>query len=450
MSLVLTYQPLQHREHTWEIIANEGTPDDTTWFDGVEVNTVIRHGTALHPGEKMTCVSPNTWAQQYFSWDYTGTATGQLSIVQQLTTSWRATSQEYLMEQDGYTINTKAERYDTSVQTVNNIGGAKISVRYHVDNSLDVFDEDNEEILFTKDADMDGTPAYMYIGYTGGATSNMMWTDWTFEPFAPGLYHHPANTYTPNQRFTAETLTGGGRFIWGEKLYPGQEFIFQENMGGSGNTYIGVRNADDTAWVRWVGFNGTKIDEVAGGFDIASNYASGYNVNNKWLALRYTHGDNKLRWYDINTTGVETLITTATVACDGNAITISIGGNNKAPTLGAEVRYYGWEYVHTPTADPQPWRNWRCDRPAINDRIKTDTVMRSLRPLMPGYYMRWETANTAPSMFFGQWKTSNASTGLTNMETVPHTYWDWGWRTEYFRTNKRKERFLFQHIQCRL
>ena len=99
-----------HREHTWHIVANEGTPDDTTWFDGVEVNTVIRHGTGLHPGEKMTCVAPAGWAQQYFSWDYTGAATGQLSIVQQLTTSWRATSQEYLMEQDGYTINTLATR----------------------------------------------------------------------------------------------------------------------------------------------------------------------------------------------------------------------------------------------------------------------------------------------------------------------------------------------------
>ena len=73
------------------------------------------------------------------------------------------------MEQDGYTINTLATRYDTNVQTVNGIGGAKISVRYHIDNSLDVFDEDNEEVLFTKDADMDGNPAYMYVGFTGGS-----------------------------------------------------------------------------------------------------------------------------------------------------------------------------------------------------------------------------------------------------------------------------------------
>ena len=36
-----------------------------------------------------------------------------------------------------------------------------------------------------------------------------------------------------------------------------------------------------------------------------------------------TYGDKKLKWYDINTTGVETLITTATVAEDGNAIRIS-------------------------------------------------------------------------------------------------------------------------------
>ncbi|MDP7368173.1 MAG: hypothetical protein QGH83_13060, partial [Candidatus Pacebacteria bacterium] len=314
------------REHTWEIVANEMTPDDTTWRDGLEVNTVIRHGTALHPGEKMTCVAPNTWSNHYFSWDYTGTAIGQASIVGHLGDCFRATSTEDIREQTGYTINPYAERYGSSTQTETGMGGAKISIRYHLDNSLDVFDEDNEEVLFTKDVDMDGNPAYLYIGFTGGALSNMMWTTWTFEPFAGAWYKHPSSRYIPNHRFTGDDFDGSGRWIWGEKMYPGQELIFQEGMGGSGNTYIGTRNGDDTAWVRWVGFDGTNIDDVAVGFDIASNYASGYGVNNKWVALRYDYGDNKLKWYDINTTGAETLITTATVACDGNAIRIVCSG----------------------------------------------------------------------------------------------------------------------------
>ena len=414
------------REHTWEIVANEGTPDDTTWFDGVEVNTVIRHGTGLHPGEKMTCVVPAGWAQQYFSWDYTGTSTGQLSIVQQLSTSWRATSQEYLMEQGGYTINPYATRYDTSVQTVNGMGGAKISVRYHVDNSLDVFDEDNEEVLFTKDADMDGNPAYMYIGYTGGASSNMMFTDWTFEPFAPGWYHHSESIYKPNQKFNGEDLDGTntGRLTWGEKMYPGQELIFQETMTGSGNTHMGVRNGDDSAWVKSVSFDGTYLRNVATAFDISGG--TSYDVNNKMVALRYDYGDKKLKWYDINTTGVETLITTATVAEDGNAIRISCAGNNKVPNAPT-LRYYAWEYAHTPTADPQPWRNWRIDRPSVNTSIKQDTALRHIRGLLPGYYMRWTTAESGVAIFFGGWKSSNNASGLSSVETTM-SFWDWGFK----------------------
>jgi hypothetical protein len=375
----------------------------------------------------MTCVTPNTWSNHYFSWGYTGTSTGQASIVAHLDPSFRATSSEDIREQQGYTINPYATRFGSGTQTATSMGGAKISIRYHVDNSLDVFDEDNEEILFTKDADMDGNPAYLYIGFTGGALSNMMWTTWTFEPFAPGMYYHPSSTYKPNQRYTGEFLSGGGRFIWGEKMYPGQEFIFTENMGGTGNTYIGVRNADDTAWVRYVGFDGTKMDENNAGFDIASNYSSGYGVNNKRLALRYDFGDNKLKWYDIHTTGTETLITTATVACDGNAITISCSGLNKAPTQGAELRYYGWEYVHTPTAYPQPWKNWRIDRPSVNISIKNDTVLKHRLGLLPGNYMRWTTPESGVSTFFGGWKSSMSASGNSNVDANP-SFWDWGFR----------------------
>ena len=414
-----------NREHTWSIIANELTPDDTTWFDGVEVNTVVRHGTALHQGEKMVCETPTGWAQQYFAWNYTGTATGQTSVVNQASSTLRATSQEYMMEDEGWTINTRAQRYDENQQTVV-MSQAKISFRYHVDNSVDLFDEDNEEVLFTKDVDFDGTPQYLHVLFSGGSPSHQWFKDWTFESFAPGWYYHPESKYKPNQRFTADTFDGSSRWIWGELMYPGQELIFQENMGGSGNTHIGVRNGDDTAWTKSVTFDGTNITNSPIGFDIASNYASGYGVNNKWVALRYTKGDNKLKWWDINTTGVETLITTANVAEDGNAIRISASGNNKVPNAPT-LRYYGWEYIHTPTNHPQPWGNWRLDRPTVNDTIRNDTVLRQIRALIPGYFMRWTTANSATQIFQGGWKTSNPSSGQTNTDTSP-PMWDWGWK----------------------
>jgi hypothetical protein len=230
-----------------------------------------------------------------------------------------------------------------------------------------MYDEDNEEVLFTKDSNFDGSTVFLHMMFSASISQFNNYTihNWTFEPFAAGWYYHPESTYKPRQRFTADTLLGGVRFIWGEKMYPGQELIFQENQGGSGNTYVGLRDAGDTTWTKSFSLDGTKVRAGVGevvGFDIATYYASGYTCNAKWLALRYTKGDNKLRLYDIHTTGVETLITTANVAEDGNAIRISISGNNKTLDGTTMLRYYGWEYKHTPTNYPQPWKNWRVDR----------------------------------------------------------------------------------------
>ena len=131
-----------------------------------------------------------------------------------------------------------------------------------------------------------------------------------------------------------------------------------------------------------------------------------------------------MQFWDVHTTGVETLITEADVAEDGNAVTITCSGANAAPPTFAH-RYYGWEYKHTPTDFPQPWKNWRADRPAANASIKIDTALTSRRALLPGYYMRWRTGVSYINSFMGQWKSSNAASGLSNIEAT-HGYWDWG------------------------
>jgi hypothetical protein len=302
---------------------------------------------------------------------------------------------------------------------------AKVSWRYHLDNSMDLFDEDNEDVLFTKDADLDGNPAFLHIYASTNITLDNMLHAWTFEPFAAVWYYNPNNKDNILKANTRHIGTGGAgsRIQWGEKMYPGQELIFQENMGGSGNTYIGMRNTDDTDWDKWVQFDGTYVTTSNYGFDITTQYG----VNNKWVALRYDYGDNKLKFYDINTVGVETLITTATVAEDGNMIRIAVSGNNNVPGASTLLRYYGWEYVHTHVNYPQPWGNWRLDRPSVNSALKIDTVTRQHRALIPGYYMRWQTAESGTSNFTGKWKDSNAATGVGNPDQNFGS-WDWGFR----------------------
>ena len=387
-------------------------------------NSVIKHNTGLHPGEKMVTTTPATWMAQYIGFDYTGAALGETGVATDNTAAIQVASNERLYEKTAFTINTSADRYDTSNYT-DAMGGKTISFRYHLDYSLDVYDEENEEVLFTKDADFDGSTIFMHMYLTTNINLNQMFHAWTFEPFAPAWYYNPNNYQSdkkPNTRHIG-TAGAGSRIQWGEKMYPGQELIFQENQGGSGNTYIGIRNADDSDWVKWVGFDGTYLIATNAGFDITTQYG----VQNKWLAMRYDFGDNKLKFYDTNTAGVETLITTASIAEDGNAIRIAVSGNNYIPGASTLLRHYGWEYIHMVVPMAQSWQNWRMNRPAVNNYILLDTVLRYRQALIPGRYFQWTTSDTYVNHFNGKWKSSNAASGLANVETT-HSFWDWGWK----------------------
>ena len=271
------------REHTWNIIAQATEGADASWHDGLLTNSVIKHNTGLHPGEKMVTVTPSTWMAQYIGFDYTGAALGETGVATDNTAAIQVASNERLYEKTAFTINTNADRYDTSNYT-KIMGGKTISFRYHLDYSMDVFDEENEEVLFTKDADFDGSTIFMHMYFTTNIDLDQMFHDWSFEPFAATWFHNPNNYETakkPNTRY-AGTSGPGSQLQWGEKMYPGQEFVFQENQGGSGNTYIGIRNSDNSGWTKNLQLDGTNVTTTASGFDITSNYA----VNNKWMALR--------------------------------------------------------------------------------------------------------------------------------------------------------------------
>jgi hypothetical protein len=207
-------------------------------------------------------------------------------------------------------------------------------------------------------------------------------------------------------------------------MYPGQEVQWSYNQDGN-YAYIGVRDIDDNNWTNNKKFKlgGTQIllaDST--GWDSTTNYTA----TNKVFALRYDAIDFKLKLYDVTVVGVETLVTTALVAEDGNAIDLSISGNGTKTSIGS-VRYYGWEYAHVPSEHSQPWKNWRLSRPTINTKIEQNTVLRNRRALIPGKAMRWVTPNSGTSKYYGVWLTTNPSHGNVNVDS--HLlYWDWGFR----------------------
>ncbi len=414
------------REYDWEIIAQVTEGAQTTWRGVSQLHdTVLRKTRGLCKSWKMVLTTPAAWNNQYLGFDYTGSALGQTAVESQNTSVLQCTSAEKIIDKGGWTIVSSAQRYGSGSTTAA-MGGGKISFRYHTDNKVDLYDEDNEEILFTKDSDADGNPIYLHHYNSTDVTWNYdLLQNWTFEPFDQNFFVHPLQE-EGGTLVTHSSLTNySGRAQWGELFYPGQELKWQNNA--TEDLYFGNRNALNTAWIQKIKLSASGNGDIdvsdCEGFDISG---SDVEFTSHTMSLKYDYGDKKLKLYNENNVGISTLITTSIDAiANGDPIKFTISGDDAVLPVITH-RYYGWEYIHTSNY-PQLWRNWRCNRPSANNQIRTDTVLRSLRALIPGWYMRWQTPSSATSIFFGKWKASNAATGLNNVDTNEDR-WDWGFR----------------------
>ena len=84
--------------------------------------------------------------------------------------SFQSNTDEEIDILKGFTFNTSNSNYSATKWSDPNPGSTKFSIRYHSNNSIDIFDESNGEIVATKDANGDGNP--IYISWAcGGATS---------------------------------------------------------------------------------------------------------------------------------------------------------------------------------------------------------------------------------------------------------------------------------------
>ena len=446
-------QVISHQDSEFNVAAEKTAGKQGQWrTDGIIIDTVLKHNLGLRPGFKYKTTTPSIWLAQYFSLDYTGNAVGQDNVENESASAIQVTSAEKLQIGSGWTFNTYATRVSSST-TTSAMGDATISIRYHLDNSIDLFDEDNEEILCTKNVDGDGNPVFLHILSSTIVANQYMFDGWTIEPFAEDWFA-PATNYnglSPEAAASTAGATawyneqrgrdqGGGsttlanltRVKWAELFYPGQEFVWTAD--DTNNMFLGDRTADDTAWNRafaitYSGSTATVSHTDVTNFDVASYFGSGYNATGKTMSLRYDYGDKKLKLYDITTSGAETLVGQSTTAVTGGLpINLTLGGAS-AKLLTATHRYYGWEYVHTtsgPLGQSLMHNNWRANRPSAHTGIYNDDALRHIRGLIPGQKMVWSSGNSFQNARFGDWKSSNNASGISN----PHSndiYWNWAW-----------------------
>jgi hypothetical protein len=140
-----------------------------------KADQVLRHKDGLASGYKMYWLLPNTATNTRFGIWKSGNAASGLTNVENNDQYWdwgyRLNTSEEILDLDGMTFNTSNSNYSATKWTDPNPGSTKISIRYHANNSLDIFDESNSEVIATKDAACDGNPIYISAGF-GGATNN--------------------------------------------------------------------------------------------------------------------------------------------------------------------------------------------------------------------------------------------------------------------------------------
>ena len=465
------------RASEWTLQSYVNTQAGPTIHTGVQDDDIWKSTRSLRPGMKLKATLSGDVKLHHWGVGYggtTGMGNGPTNPYGDATGSWRSSNaQEIRAEQNSTFNNNYTAAVDASTNLTLDLEGRNISWRYNSNNSWDLFDEDTDEVILTGDTNLDGSDMYPYL--FGASTINTYTTevpqwewDWnaanwfveyrdyesggsgtTFISKIPNVKPLKTATQAIPTQSSGYYYLGNARYrvTWGEKMRPGQEFSWtqlSDNSNGAtkNNMIIGVLNSDSDDFTYGVRFRQT------GDLKIQSDQDSGFTVQagittttaGQSCRLKYDAGDNKLK-LDVVRSGVRETLAVSDSALDGNPIFITLGGESTRIPTTQGVSVYGWETVHQGVGHYNPWGNWRIGGFPENTNLsvgiastgnvlayKADQVWRHKDGLAPGYKMHWLLPTTQINGQIGQWSSSNAASGLTNVENLD-TYWDWSWQT---------------------
>ena len=464
-----------HRQQDFTIRSyTDSTRPGPSWYSGTKVNDVWRSNRALKPGLKVKFTTPITAANQYWATAFEGTedlGSGENNAYQAGEMTWRFSNQEKFSAHEDATMNSNYTAISGSTSLT--LQGRNMSWRYNSDNTWDIFDEDTDEVVLTGDDVLSGDmfPHLLAVSNSTDVQSDYLQFEWEWNKAAWFMEYRDwesghtqnvwlilsANGYALLEATANLTFNNGFHYIgtalynttWGQKMRPGQEFIWTQlaiNQHGAtkNNMKIGVLDSTYRSYTAHMNFKRTgqpkPQGEQDGSFTLAAGIDDTTALAGTSMRMQYEYGTNKLVVYSVNA-GVRTKIATSNSALDGNPIFISLGGDStRLPTVQG-IEYYGWETAHEPVGYYNPWGNWRIGGFPENQDLggvgihstgnvlahKSDQVLRHKDGLAPGYKMHWTTPATATNTRIGVWKTSNPTSGQTNVENNDQ-YWEWGYR----------------------
>ena len=147
-------------------------------INGIEDHTVIKSNISISPGEKMMFMLDEVGQGDFFGTNYTAASSGVSTAEEQLDNIFIYQTNEAIVVDTAagvsdWNANTAASHYFFSASLnqyrEGNAGTIQgmFSLRYMTDNSIELFDEDANEVVATAKADGDGSPMNLYFGVKG-------------------------------------------------------------------------------------------------------------------------------------------------------------------------------------------------------------------------------------------------------------------------------------------
>ena len=372
------------RDMQWNYLHRKLSTNDTNWRDGTNDDDVLIHPYTLRPGYKFKFTTPSGSGNHVVSWhmlNYTGGSVAQANPQDSTTAALKYTSTAQFTASDhqgSWTTNTSATRYSAAV-TTSVISGVLLSWRYHATtNVFDLYDEGNNEVLFTLDDALDGNPISMIHCHKFEAGSSFLPQGYTLDVHddlvddsnhgLSGLTQGAEDWFThvgPRAGLWAwnrSTGNGGDTSQWfdqplkyNRQLRPGESFSFNSGVEdtSTGFVWIGIftgttpyqDRVDTGKWSKYIKFDDGDINAQHGfswatttttgqdGLDYTFNYrgntahstftANGFIDDDDTCEIEYRASDNKLYVWQTSHGPNRVLMMVGTAAEDGNPITLS-------------------------------------------------------------------------------------------------------------------------------
>tara|TARA_R110002012_G_scaffold203114_2_gene372345 strand:+ start:736 stop:4599 length:3864 start_codon:yes stop_codon:yes gene_type:complete len=157
------------REQNWTIVHDYDNSENGI-LDGIEDHTVLRSNVSIEPNEKIMLDLFMQGRANFFGLNYTGASSGNILAEVQLDNILQYGTGEQLLATGTaeWSMNTSASNYLTTGagqwRKGSGIPAGMVSLRYLSNNTVELWSEDENELIMTCNETQDGSPISLYFG----------------------------------------------------------------------------------------------------------------------------------------------------------------------------------------------------------------------------------------------------------------------------------------------